>query len=189
MPRRTARPPVFDFSCGYVMLATPDLGPGLRFKLSGPACRTGAPESELVMSEGKPPRRIGRSIVALFAGFVVVVVLSLGTDIVLHATGVYPPWFQPMSGALFLLATVYRTIYSVAGSYVTARLAPYRPMTHALVGGAIGLVLSTAGAVATWNRGPEFGPHWYPVALIVLALPCAWAGGKVHSLQTAIRAA
>ena len=40
-----------------------------------------------------------------------------------------------MSDALFLLATVYRSLYAVAGSYVTARLAPHRPMKHALAGG------------------------------------------------------
>ena len=131
------------------------------------------------MGEIGQQRPILRSIGALVAGFVVVVILSLGTDIVLHATGVFPPWGQAMSAALFLLATVYRTVYGIAGSYVTARLAPDRPMGHALVGGCIGLVLSTVGAVATWSRGPEFGPHWYPLALIVLAMPCAWLGGKL----------
>ena len=91
-----------------------------------------------------------------------------------------PPWDQPAADALLLLATAYRTVYGIAGSYVTARLAPDRPMQHALAGGAIGLVLSIVGAVATWNAGPAFGPHWYPVALIVSALPCAWAGGKLR---------
>jgi len=131
------------------------------------------------MSEVRQQRRVLRSIGAVLAGFLAVVILSLGTDIVLHATGVFPPWGRPMSDALFLLATVYRTVYGVVGSYITARLAPDRPLQHALVGGFIGLVLSIVGAVATWNRGPAFGPHWYPLALIVLALPCAWLGGKL----------
>ncbi|HKW99825.1 MAG TPA: hypothetical protein VJN43_18940 [Bryobacteraceae bacterium] len=114
------------------------------------------------------------------AGFVLVVVLSIATDVVLHAARVFPPLGEPMSGALFVLATAYRLVYSVAGSYITARLAPYSPMQHALVGGAIGLGLATIGAVATWNRGPAFGPHWYPVGLIVAALPSAWAGGMIR---------
>ena len=83
-----------------------------------------------------------------------------------------------MSDSRFLLATLYRTVYAILGSYVTARLAPDRPMQHALLGGAIGLVLATVGAAATWNKGPEFGPHWYPLALVATALPCAWAGGE-----------
>ena len=124
-----------------------------------------------------------KSIGAVLAGFVAVVVLSLGTDLVLHATGVFPPWDQRMSDALFLLATVYRTIYCIAGSYIAARLAPDRPMAHALVLGVVGLVVSTAGSVATWNKGPEFGPHWYPVALVVTAIPCAWLGGRLRIMQ------
>jgi multisubunit Na+/H+ antiporter MnhB subunit len=128
-----------------------------------------------------------RSIGAVVAGFVAVFVLSLGTDVVLHATGVFPPWEQPMSDALFLLATAYRTIYCIAGTYIAARLAPDKPMKHALVLGVVGLIVSTAGAVATWNKGPEFGPHWYPVALIVTAIPCAWLGGKLRVMQLPTR--
>ena len=124
-----------------------------------------------------------KSIGAVVAGFVVVVVLSLGTDVVLHAAGVFPPWDQRMSDALFLLATVYRTVYCIAGSYIAARLAPNRPMAHALALGILGLVVSTAGAVVTWNKGPAFGPHWYPVALVVTAIPCAWLGGRLRITQ------
>ena len=54
------------------------------------------------------PRRRGRSAWALFAGFLVVIILSIGTDLLLHATAVFPPSGQPMSDGLFLLATVYR---------------------------------------------------------------------------------
>jgi hypothetical protein len=132
--------------------------------------------------------RLLRSIGAVLAGFFFVAIAHIGTDEVMHATGIFPPWGQPMSDALFLWATVYRTVFSVAGSYLTARLAPYRPMTHALAGGIIGLILSAVGTAMTWNRGPEFGPHWYPLALIALALPSAWAGGKLHELQLGARA-
>jgi multisubunit Na+/H+ antiporter MnhB subunit len=131
------------------------------------------------------PRRLGRSVVALLAGFVAVVVLSLGTDILLHALKVFPPWGEPMSDAKFGWATAYRVAYGVLGSYLTARLAPYRPMLHAMIGGVIGLSLAILGAVVTWNKGPEFGPHWYPVALIVTALPCAWLGGKLYGNRVA----
>jgi hypothetical protein len=114
-------------------------------------------------------------------GFVAVVVLSLGTDFALHATGVFPALGQRMSDALFILATAYRTLYGVVGSYVTAQLAPDRPMGHALVGGLIGVALSTLGAVVTWNK--DLGPHWYPLTLIVTAMPTAWLGGKLRVMQ------
>lgn len=129
------------------------------------------------------PRSLGRSIGALIAGFLAVIILSLGTDIALHAIGVAPPLGERMSDALLLLAVVYRTLYGVAGSYITARLAPDRPMQHALLGCGIGLVLSIVVGVATWNRVPSLGPHWYPLALIATALPSAWVGGKLRLMQ------
>ena len=61
------------------------------------------------MSEARGPRR-GRSLAAILAGLAVIFVLSVGTDQILHATGVYPPWGQPMSDSLFGLATVYRIV-------------------------------------------------------------------------------
>jgi len=122
-------------------------------------------------------------VVALLAGFVVGVTITLATDGALHLARIFPPLGQPIGSKSLLLATVYRTVYQVLGSYITARLAPDRPMGHALVGGAIGLTICILGAVVTWNKGPAFGPHWYPVALIVLALPTAWLGGKLRTMQ------
>jgi len=136
------------------------------------------------MSETHPLRRRliaspARTIGAVLAGFFATFILSVATDLVLHATDVFPPWGQPMPNALFVLATVYRTIYTVAGGYITARLAPNRPMEHALTLGVVGLFAAIAGTVVTWNKGPEFGPHWYPLALVVTAIPCTWLGGKL----------
>lgn len=126
-----------------------------------------------------PQRRLGRSVAAIVVAFFVVVVLSVGTDEVLRLLKIYPPLGQRMSDSLFALAIAYRLVFGVLGSYITARLAPYRPMLHSLIGGAIGTVLATLGAVGSW-RHPEMGPHWYPVALVVTALPCAWIGAKVY---------
>ena|SRR5262249_16992526 len=130
--------------------------------------------------ETKRPRRTLRSVGAMLAGFLAIVIFSIATDSAMHGTGVFPPLGAPMSDALFLLATAYRIVYSVAGCYIAARFAPDQPMRHALALGVVGVVVSAAGAVATWNRGPAFGPHWYPLALIALAMPCAWLGGKLY---------
>jgi len=129
-----------------------------------------------------PPRRIGRSIAALLAGFAVNIALTLATDFGLHTAAILPPLGQPLNNLQSVLATAYRTLYSVISSYAVARLAPYRPLEHALTGAAIGMVLATVGAVATWNRA--LGPHWYPLALVVLALPTGWLGGKLRVMQT-----
>ena len=133
------------------------------------------------MNKGAGGGHVGRSIAAVIAGILAGAILSLGTDIGLHALGVFPALGQPMGDGLLLLATAYRTIYGVLSGYIIARLAPDRPMGHALVGGTVALVVSIAGAAATWNRG--LGPHWYPLALIVLAMPSAWLGGRFRVSQ------
>ncbi|MGH9935037.1 MAG: hypothetical protein ACREAM_02255 [Blastocatellia bacterium] len=132
------------------------------------------------MRDTKRPRRTLRSVGAVFAGLLAIVIITTVTDMAMHATGVFPPAGQPMAVALWLLATAYRIIYGVAGGYITARLAPDRPMRHALALGVVGLAISIVGAVVTWDRGPGFGPKWYPLALVVIAIPCAWLGGKLH---------
>jgi hypothetical protein len=120
-------------------------------------------------------RRVG----AVLAGFFTVLLLSVGTDAALHAARVFPPPGQRMSDGLFVLATAYRIVYTVLGGYVTARLAPDAPLRHAVLLGVVGTVAGTAGLVATWNAGPEFGPRWYPVAVAGTALPCCWWGGRI----------
>jgi hypothetical protein len=120
-------------------------------------------------------RRIG----AVVGGVLTVVVLDTGLDAVMHATGVFPPPGQPMRNALFLLATTYRAIDGIVAGYIVARLAPDRPMTLALALGIVGLVLSSVGAIVAWRMGPAFGPIWYPLALVVIAMPCALAGGAL----------
>lgn len=127
-------------------------------------------------------RKIGRSIFALLAGFIVNIVLSLGTDFGFQAVGVLPViGHGTMNDFQSALAAAYRTLFGVISSYIVARLAPYRPLEHALVGATIGMMLATAGAVATWNK--LLGPHWYPLLLIALALPSGWAGAKLWITQ------
>jgi hypothetical protein len=127
----------------------------------------------------KPKRSILLSVEAVMVGLLFVIVVTLATDALLHATGIFPPWGQRMSDPLFVLPFAYRIVYGIVGGYITARLAPDKPLKHAIVLGAIGFVLSLAGAAATWNRGGEFGPKWYPLALIIIAIPTAWLGGKL----------
>ncbi len=131
-----------------------------------------------IIETTRPSRNL-RRIGAVFAGLLVILIITTVTDIAMHATGVFPPPGEPMATSLWLLATAYRIVYGVAGSYIAARLAPDHPMRHALALGVVGLVLSIAGAVVTWDKGPGFGPHWYPLALVAIAMPCAWLGGKL----------
>jgi hypothetical protein len=125
------------------------------------------------------PRQIWRSTGAVLLGLVSVVVLSLVTDQLLHMLNVYPPWGQPMyEPGLNLLALSYRCVFGVLGSYIAAKYAPHTPMRHAMILGFVGLVLSSAGAVAASDM--NLGPPWYPIAIVLSALPGAWLGGKLY---------
>ena len=135
------------------------------------------------MSQANGPRRTLRSIAAVIAGMLAVIVLSIGTDAAMGALGVFPTLGAPMSDPMLLLATLYRTAYGVAGGYIAARLAPDQPMRHALILGTLGLIVSLVGVVATWNTKATIGHEWYPLALVVLALPPAWLGGRLRETE------
>jgi hypothetical protein len=90
----------------------------------------------------------------------------------MHATGLG----QVMSSSLFVVAIVYRTVFTVLGGYITARLSPGRASSDVLALGIIGLLIALIGTIATWDKGLELGPKWYPIALVVLALPSCWLG-------------
>jgi len=123
-----------------------------------------------------------KSLWAVVAGVLVIIVVTTLVDIVLHVTGVFPPMDQPINDALALLATSYRIVISIGGAWVTARLAPEKPMKHAILLGCVGVVLGLVGVVTTWNMG--LGPRWYPIALAVLAIPQCWVGGKLYEIQS-----
>lgn len=122
-----------------------------------------------------------KSIGAVVAGVLFIIVVTTLVDIVLHIVGFFPPMDQPLDDAHALVATLYRIVISVAGAWLTARLAPARPMMHALILGGIGVVLGLVGVVLTWDKG--LGPRWYPVALTVLSIPQCWAGGRLYGMR------
>jgi len=124
-----------------------------------------------------------RSAAAVFLGFTAVAVLSLATDQVLHVLRVYPPWGEPMwDTGLNLLALFYRLLYTVAGGYITARLAPRSPMRHVAMVGILGFIAGTAGAITAISMA-NLGPNWYPIALAVTAFPCVFLGGLLHGIR------
>ena len=120
-----------------------------------------------------------KSVGAIVAGVLAIIVVTTLIDLGLHAAGIYPPMDQPINDVQALIASSYRLVIGVAGAWLAARLAPARPRWHALLLGYVGVVLALAGLVATWNLG--LGPRWYPVSLAVLALPQCWLGGWIYA--------
>ncbi|MEO8183798.1 MAG: hypothetical protein ABI895_33655 [Deltaproteobacteria bacterium] len=126
-----------------------------------------------------PARLFARRAGAVFAGLLTIFAVTTATDLALHASGVYPAPGVIMSHGSFLLAAAYRVVYGVLGCYVSARVAADRPFAHAIALGIVGTLIGVAGAIAMWDAGPG----WYSLAVIAMALPCAWAGGKLRVAQ------
>ncbi len=124
-----------------------------------------------------------KSIGAVLAGLIFIFVTHSGVDLLLESLGIFTPTTQRFETPWMLVtATIYRTLLSIAGCFMTGLLAPSRPMLHALILGFIGLALSTAFAVILIPM--DLGPAWYPIALAVLAVPCAWVGGTLAEQRT-----
>jgi hypothetical protein len=122
---------------------------------------------------------IGRTIVAMVAGIVFTAILSVATDLGLWAAGAFPPIGDVHTTPQLLVATVYRTVFGIGGSYLTASLAP---RSDAACYGPRG-----PGTDRESHRGVDrsgFGPEWYSWALVVLALPTAWLAGKLHQIRS-----
>ncbi len=124
-------------------------------------------------------KKILRSIVAIVVGFFAVALLSVVTDMILEKIGFFPPLAQPNAYVWWMLfiAFIYRTIFTVVGGYITAKLAPSKPVKHAVILGVIGMVFATLGTVANWDKGAQ----WYPILLILISVPSTWFGGKLQT--------
>jgi hypothetical protein len=124
-----------------------------------------------------------RSITAIAIGFFYIAALSVGTGAVM--TSLLPDEYGaagvPGSPALLILTMAYVAAFAISGCYLAARLAPSWPMRHALILGALGLLVNIAGAVATWQAAPA----WYPIGSVLLVMPYAWLGGRLRELELA----
>ncbi len=124
-------------------------------------------------------RNIFKSIGALLTGLVIGIALSIGTDVLMEVTGVFPSYAEQAAGGMHVwwmlaLALTYRLIYQVLACFIAAKLAPSRPMLHAMILGGVAFIVTLMGTISMWS----LGDHWYPISLTVLTLPCSWLGGR-----------
>lgn len=128
-----------------------------------------------------------RSASAVAAGFLLTAVASTIADAVMHATKVFPSSPSTMSDRLFVLAATYRALFTIAGGYTTASLAPEHPMRHAWILALIGLVAGLAGVVAYYVVGHgTLGPLWYAVSIPIEAIPFVWLGGRIAVIRLGV---
>ncbi|PWT74823.1 MAG: hypothetical protein C5B59_10255 [Bacteroidetes bacterium] len=115
-----------------------------------------------------------KSIGAILVGIAVGAILSIVTDQVFEKTGLMmrEP-FDSNPSWVIIVIIAYRTIYNIAGAFVTAKLAPGNPMKLVIILGILGLVASLTGTIVMWH----IPPHWYPITLAILSFPSAMFGG------------
>ncbi|MGB7070242.1 MAG: hypothetical protein WBD22_12175 [Pyrinomonadaceae bacterium] len=124
--------------------------------------------------------QILKSVGAVFAGLILIVVTHSVADFILEKTGVFTPPDQRFDTTwMVVTALVYRIIFTIAGGYLTSALAPSRPMLHSLILGAFGFAISAIAAIPLIPM--DLGPAWYPIALAITAFPAAWFGGKLKA--------
>lgn len=120
-------------------------------------------------------KNIFKSIGAVVSGFVSIVILSVAADLLFEKLGVFP--HQQLFDAWMLgIALAYRSVFTVVGGYVTARLAPQNSMRHVYVLMALVFVGSIAGVIAGWSLGNQ----WYPLALAITGPLFVLLGGKLY---------
>ena len=127
-----------------------------------------------------------RSVLAVVAGFVVTLVASVGTDIVLMVllprsiTEAQPPPTGLLVGILG-----YCFVYMVLGGYVTAFVARRAEVRHAVVLGGIALAIGIALSLPMLlGQGGDQGmPVWYTVLTLAYVIPATALGGYLRTWQ------
>jgi hypothetical protein len=123
-----------------------------------------------------------RSLVAIVAGFLFTGVGIILTTGALHTAfaDVYPP--PPLrleAPAALAMELSVVALFAIAGCWLAARLAPARPMRHALILGALAFAVGIPNTISAWAQAPA----WYHLLHLVLVLPFAWVGGRMRQLQ------
>ena len=123
---------------------------------------------------------VPRIAVAVFIGLVITAALSIGTDLLFVAAGVYPKDGDLMSNQrLLLLAWSYRAIFSILGAFVAALVAKDHFKRAVVTLGLIATLLGVMGIFVMWNKWDRT-TGWYPISLALLALPYCLIGGELY---------
>lgn len=114
----------------------------------------------------------------IVAGFLVVLVLSVGADMVVETLGILPPANRPelYSPLHLVIPLVYRSAFTIIGGYVTAWLSTSKPMRNVIILAVVGTVFGALGTFANWDKAEASGV-WYPIALLLASPLCVWLGG------------
>ena len=124
-----------------------------------------------------------KNTLALIVGLSTVFILSGLTDVALIKVGFYPNDNNPASftGTMLIVSLLYRLPYQIIGCFLAGILST-KPMFYSMLLGTIGALIATVGTIVNWNMTSTDTMHYFCIALIFLAFPTAWIGGKLSSI-------
>ena len=119
-----------------------------------------------------------RSVLAVVLGWAAAAVLALCTDLALQRAvpGLYAAGQQPAAG-VEVLALASTALWAAAGGWLTARLAPRKPMAHVLALLGCGEIVMLVSVGLTWGRIQA----WYQLGLLLLWPAAVAAGGWLQA--------
>lgn len=121
---------------------------------------------------------MGRSILAVVVGYVVVILGAVGGGLV-GALVAGPEAAaramegEPLAAGPTLVVLVFGLLFAVLGGYVAALLARHRELRHATYLAVVMFLLSLVSMVMYWGQQPA----WFQFALLLLGPPAAVVGG------------
>jgi hypothetical protein len=117
-----------------------------------------------------------KSIWSVVAGVLVIIILSIVTDLALEGAGFFPRGQGLFNPLLLVVSLAYRTFYASFGGYVTAKLAPSNKEKHVIALLIVGTIFGILGVIGGWN----LSQHWYPISLVITSAIAVWLGGKLQ---------
>ena len=122
-----------------------------------------------------------RSVLAVVAGFLVIGALAFGTGKLMQSMspGQFDAAGNPTTFPMMIVQLLYVGVYATFGCWLAARLAPTRPMRHALALGVLGLLLNIPSAYAFRDSLPA----WYLATGVLTTMLWAWLGGRIAESQ------
>lgn len=128
---------------------------------------------------------MGRSVLAIIAGYIILSALAIGTALALNTVLPGVAEFPPPRLDYALLNLSYITLYAVVAGFAVASIVRRSPLRHAVIFGVLLLLLGGAFNFLE-ARGAKL---WYPLTVAVLECGGAIFGGYLKARRAANRRA